>query len=116
MNYILSELNSRFMKHKEILSSFKCLIQSGTSPTFKFKDNFYKFPYEIIKYARDNQELQQNISLNICALLNYLPLSTCSTERSFSNLFKKLNWGSTINMTGALKCAFENLNKTRRSH
>lgn len=121
LDHFLSELNSRFLKHQDVLKSFECLIPTSTSnaevtrtqeESFKKLLNFYQEDiqigdiaaigelhmwYERVKdlkissrkainyYTACHQDVFPTIN-TLLKILTTLPVSTSTSERSFSSL------------------------------
>ncbi|XP_045478380.1 uncharacterized protein LOC123683377 [Harmonia axyridis] len=121
LDHFLSELNSRFLKHQDVLKSFECLLPTSTSnaevtrtqeESFKKLLNFYHEDiqigdiaaigelhmwYERVKdfkissrkainfYTACHQDVFPTINA-LLKILTTLPVSTSTSERSFSYL------------------------------
>ncbi|CAI6343853.1 unnamed protein product [Macrosiphum euphorbiae] len=120
LDYFINNISDRFLKHKCIIKSFKCLLPTGNSPNQTEKSQylklleFYKndipengvnaavaeFDLWYQKFQCPNHSLPHNAidALNLCndtlfetiftllKIFSTLPVSTSTTERSFSTL------------------------------
>ncbi|XP_050540290.1 52 kDa repressor of the inhibitor of the protein kinase-like [Daktulosphaira vitifoliae] len=92
----LNSLSDRFLKHKNLLTSFKCLLPTGHTPTdeqissFKNLFVFYEKDMQHISFsvAKAEFELWYEKFKNGCYTLplNAIDVSTSTAERSFSTL------------------------------
>jgi hypothetical protein len=120
LDSFINSISERFLKHKDVIKSFKCLLPTGHIPNQTEKSQysklleFYKndipqngvnaaaaeFDLWYQKFAHQNHSLPHNAidALNLCndtlfqtifillKIFSTLPVSTSTTERSFSSL------------------------------
>jgi len=61
LDYVYSELNTRFITHRKILNSFQCLIPTGNSPTSEEKEKMRNL---IDFYKEDVQAINDEVVLS----------------------------------------------------